>query len=251
MNGVRKALVTGGSAGLGSAFCEILSDSGWHVTNVDRRRPGAVCGDHVGCDLGDREAVDLLITDLVAAGPFDLVILNAGISASGGFETIPLEAHRRVIAVNAESPIVLCTGLARAGGLARGGSVIFISSLSHQTGYPGAASYAAAKGAVAAYAKSIRTPFKRDLGVSVSCAFPGPLRTDHAARHAPPDADAGKRTSPERAARLILSDAARGRAVILPGTGAKLFAAAGRILPGPVTRAMRRITYDKLDRDVW
>ena len=64
---------------------------------------------------------------------------------------------------------------------AAGGTVIFVSSLSHRTGYPGAASYAASKGAIAVYAGSIRKPFRRALGVHVACAFPGPMKTEHAA----------------------------------------------------------------------
>ena len=81
--------------------------------------------------------------------------------------------------------MVICATLAARGALARGGHVVFISSLSHMTGYPGAASYAATKDAIAIYAKSIRRPFKRQLGVHVACAFPGPLRTGQAERHAP------------------------------------------------------------------
>jgi short-subunit dehydrogenase len=180
-----------------------------------------------------------------------MVILNAGISATGRFENIPPDAHRNVIAVNAEAPMVLCAGLARIGALSSGGTVIFISSLSHRTGYPGAASYAASKGAVAVYAKSIRKRFRNELGVDVACAFPGPMKTDHAARHAPRGARDEKRMTPDAAARKILRDAASGRAVIYPGSGAKLSAAVGRLLPGPVTRAMRRIIFEKLEGEVW
>ena len=252
MKGERRALVTGGSAGLGGAICTQLAAEGWAVTNVDRTPANDASGiDTLRRDLSDRETVDALVAELAGRGPFDIVVLNAGISATGSFEKIPSEAHGRLLAVNAEAPIVLCAGLAAVGALAEGGSVIFVSSLAHRTGYPGASSYAASKGVVAVYAKSIRKPFRDRLGVHVACAFPGPLRTDHAARHAPEGADASKRMLPETAAKLILADARRGRTVILPGLGARVFWAAGTLLPGPVTLAMRRIIFEKLDREAY
>lgn len=247
-----KALVTGSSAGLGRAFAERLAAGGHAVTGIDRDAPGAdVPFDHMLCDLADPGAVDALLAELAARGPFDRVILNAGISATGPFETIPPEAHARLLAVNTEAPMVLTAGLAAAGALASGGRLVFVSSLSHFTGYPGAASYGASKDALAAYARSIRKPFEKAFGVSVSVACPGPLRTDHAERHAPEGADAAKRMPPDEAARRILAAAQAGRAMITPGAGAAMFALLGRLAPGPVTSAMKRIIYDKLDRSVF
>jgi short-subunit dehydrogenase len=252
LSGQVKALVTGGSAGLGRAFVDELAGSGVEVVSIDRAAPeGETQATHLPCDLADRAAVDDLLPRLVEAGPFDLVIFNAGISATGRFEKIPLDAHLRLLTVNAETPIVLCAALASAGSIAPGATMVFVSSLSHMTGYPGAASYAASKDAVAVYAKSIRKPFHKDIGVRVCCAFPPPIRTGHAARHAPPEANAEKRMAPEEAARLILRDAASGRAMILPGAAAKGFALAGGLLPNAVTRAMRRIIFEKLDREVF
>ena len=243
-----KALVTGASAGLGRAMAERLAAAGYAVTGIDRDDPGADAGHaHWPCDLADRRAVDALAEPLAEAGPFDWVVFNAGISATGAFEAIPAEAHARLLAVNAEAPMVLCARLAAAGALGRGGRLVFVSSLSHFTGYPGAASYGASKDAIAVYAGSIRKPFARTLGVSVSVACPGPLRTDHAARHAPAGADASRRMTPDEAARRILAAAGRGGATITPGTAATVFALAGRIAPGPVTALMKRLIHDRLD----
>ncbi len=130
------------------------------------------------------------------------------------------------------------------------GHIAFISSLSHFTGYPGASSYAASKDALAVYAKSIRKAFKKSHGIRVTTAYPGPLKTEHAARHAPENADAAKRMLPEEAATLIWGDMSKGSAFSLPGMPAKLFALLGRIAPKPLTFAMRMIIYNKLDKTV-
>src|SRR5690606_1869804 len=98
---------------------------------------------------------------------------------------------------------------------------------------------------------SIRRPFRRKLGVHVACAFPGPMRTAQAERHAPKGAKADGRMEPEDAARRILAALRWRRRVIVPGWRAKLFAVLGRLFPKLATRAMRRFVHDRLDGEVW
>jgi len=246
---MKTALVTGGSAGLGRAMVGRLLADGWRVVSVDRAEGAAMPFlERVTCDLADRSAVDALAARLAATGPFQLAVFNAGVSATGRFEAIPIEAYRRLMTANAETPMLLSAGLVRAGQMA--GPMCFVSSLSHFTGYPGAAVYAASKDALAVYARSVRKPFAR-RGVSVTLACPGPLRTEHAARHAPPGADADRRMPPEVAARLILDATFAGRRLVVPGRTNRLAALAGRLLPGTMMRQMRRLILDRLEGEVW
>jgi short-subunit dehydrogenase len=241
--------VTGGSAGLGRAIAECLLGDGWRVVSVDRSG-GVEAPDveHVTCDLADRTAVDALAARIGALGPFQLAVFNAGVSATGRFEAIPLSAYRRLMTVNAETPMILSAAMMREGVLA--GPMCFVSSLSHFTGYPGAAVYAASKDALAVYAKSVRKPFGK-RGVSVTVACPGPLRTDHADRHAPAGSDAARRMPPEVAARAILNATFAGRRMAVPGAANRLAAVAGSLFPGAMMRQMRRLILDRLDREVW
>ena len=117
------------------------------VVSVDRAEGEARDGVlRITCDLADRTAVDGAIPAIIAAGPFDLVFLNAGASATGGFETLPAATVERLMVLNAETPMILAANLLRAGAVT--GGVCFVSSLSHYTGYPGAAAYAASKDAL-------------------------------------------------------------------------------------------------------
>lgn len=246
-----KAFITGGSAGLGHACCDELGKAGWDVVSLDRSDiPSTEHAIHVTCDLADRALLDLSIPAMVAAGPYDLVVLNAGASATGRFEDIPIEAQLRVLRINAEAPMVLASTLVREGAMKNPSAIVFISSLSHFTGYPGAAAYAASKDAIAVYAKSIRRPFARK-GISVSVAFPGPLRTAHAERHAPPGADAARRMPADEAAKEIIAGALAGRPAIIPGSASRRFALAGRMFPSLVTAQMRRLVFNRLDGPVW
>lgn len=244
---MKRAFVTGAAAGLGRAMAEQLAGAGWEVVGLDRDEGMFVS---IRADLADRPEVDRALEEAIAAGPYDLALLNAGISATGRFETIPLEAHRRVLAVNAEAPIVLANGLIRNGALQPGAGLVFVSSLSHFVGYPGAASYAASKSAVAIYARSIRKAMTA-RGYSVTLACPGPMRTAQAERHAPPDAKADKRMSAQTAAGAILKAAFAGRFLTVPGPSSRAASLFGRLAPGRATGMMRRLIFEKLDRDVW
>lgn len=245
---VGRVLITGGSAGLGRAIGDRFENDGYAVVSVDRSPPASGDFVHIECDLADRAAVMQTLPAILAAGSFEFAFLNAGASATGPFEDIPAEIMQKLMRLNAEIPMVLASSLVREKAVT--GGVCFVSSLSHFTGYPGAAAYAASKDALAVYAKSVRKPFSC-AGVSVTLACPGPLRTDHAERHAPGDADASKRMTPEDAAAAIVSATKAGRGLIIPGSGPKLFALASKLAPGLVIRQMRKLIYEKLDRPVW
>jgi short-subunit dehydrogenase len=243
----KRALVTGGSAGLGAAAVNWLQANGYDVVVLDRDRPwtGRTPVDFIRCDLASRTELDDVLPDLIAAGPYDLVFLNAGINATGKFEALDPRAHIDVLRVNAEAPMIIAAGLLEAGACRSGGAMVFVASLSHFTGYPGAASYAASKDALAIYAKSMRK-YAASKGVTLTAAFPGPLKTDHAERHSPEGADDGKRMDPDHAAGLILTDAISGRKTSIPGAGNRVFAIIGRVFPKPVTAVMRRLIYVRL-----
>ncbi len=247
----KRALVTGAYQGLGRAIADALQAQGYAVTTIDRSRMevGAPFHHHT-CDFANRQEVDALMAVLAREEPFDVLVFNAGISATGKFEEIEPDAHARVLEVNAVAPMTLCAALKASDKIADGAQICFVSSLSHFTGYPGAASYGASKDAVAVYAKSVGKVWKKANNVNLTVAYPGPLQTDHAARHAPEGASAEKRMKPKDAAALILKDVQAGKATSLPGGAAKTFAFLGRLFPGSITRVMRKVIYQKLDRRV-
>lgn len=246
-----RALVTGAASGLGQALVERLVSERHEVVAVDRNpidtAPGVTA---VTVDLAERTEVDRIAEELREMGPFDLVVHNAGISATGRFEDIPEDACRKLLAVNCEAPMVMTAALLRAGRLAKGASIIFISSISHRTGYPGASVYAATKDVLAVYAKSISRDFRR-LGINVMTVFPGPVRTEHAERHAPQGADASRRMEPAVLAAIILRAVTRRKRVLYPGAQAKLGRVLGGLMPRLTTRFMRRAIFEKLDRNVY
>jgi len=252
-----KALVTGAASGLGRAMSLELCRQGWSVVALDRDGPGlatlqaeASGIEPVELDLGEARALAAALPAIAGKGCYGLVVLNAGISATGRFEAIPDEVHRRVIAVNAVAPMLIASGLARLNAFTPDAALVFIASLSHFTGYPGAASYAASKDALAVYAKSIARPFAR-RSIHVLTVFPGPIRTAHAALHAPPGANEAMRMDPHVLACKILASTRSRKNRLAPGLAAKLTAFAGMLAPRTMTAVMRRLIFAKLDNTVW
>ena len=248
-----RALITGAANGLGFALTRMLLDGGHEVVAVDidtgpleglTARSRGACIPRLA-DLASENSVERLIK-VLAGVRFDLVILNAGISATGPFEDVPVSAYERLVAVNLKAPITLASSLVRMGCVESRGKVVFVSSLSHAVGYPGAAVYAATKSGIAIYARGVRKPFAKK-GIGVLTVFPGPIRTDHAERHAPAGAKAAKRMDPDRLAKIILK-AARGRKrELYPGMTARVAKNFGSLAPDVATRMMRRAIFDKLE----
>ncbi|MDD9910400.1 MAG: SDR family NAD(P)-dependent oxidoreductase [Ahrensia sp.] len=252
-----RALVTGASHGLGRALTQSLLDDGHEVVavDIDTAPLDALIAESRGAckarlaDLASESSVQRLL-DVLTDQTFDLVILNAGISATGRFEDIPQSAYERLIAVNLTAPITLASQLVGQNAMAARSTIVFVSSLSHAVGYPGAAVYAATKSGLALYAKGVRRPFAK-RGVRVLTVFPGPIRTDHAERHAPPGAKANRRMAPDKLAGLILKAVRRRKRELYPGMGAAMAKLFGNLAPNAATRAMRKAIFDKLDGPVW
>ena len=253
-----RVLITGAANGLGRALTEELLRQGHQVVAADRETdslenmPMAHRG---SCtirfvDLESADSIQRLLASFQGQQPFDQVFLNAGISATGKFEEIPVAAYEKLIAVNLFSPIYLASRLVGKELMGRNSRLVFISSLSHAMGYPGAAVYAATKDGLAAYARSVDKTFRKER-VRVLTVFPGPINTSHAKKHAPEGSKASSRMAPQKMAKLILR-AAKGKSkTYYPGTKAYMGALFGKMMPGLATRLMRRGIYDKLKGPVY
>ena len=251
----KRALITGAANGLGKSLALRMANAGYDVIAADFDHDGLLRLHHdivtdlrtMELDFSKRDALDYACEKICANGPYDRVFLSAGISATGPFEDIPIDKHRDVMSVNLYAPMMMANQLATKGAMKDRSRLVFISSLSHVTGYPGAASYAATKDALAIYAKSIRGPFRR-LGIHVMCVFPGPIKTDHAERYSPDNASDKNRMEPSVLAKKIVRAAARRKKVYYPGIPAKLARIANAIAPVWLTGKIRQTLFQKLDR---
>ena len=103
----RHALITGGGTGIGAATAKALAAEGAKLSLLGRRREpleriaGEVGGLAIACDVTDRDATEAAFADARSTnGPFDFVVLNAGIGDSAPYLRTKREAWDRIIATN-------------------------------------------------------------------------------------------------------------------------------------------------------
>lgn len=174
-----RAVVTGGAKGIGAAIARRLIAEGVAVLICDRDSEAAAalaaeCGCEVASlDLTDHAAVARLG---VERGPFDILVSNAGVDQHAFFTQTTPEEWRRLIAINLEAAFAVTQAVLPGMQAAGYGRIVFISSEAGRIGSKGGAVYAAAKGGLIAFAKSIARENAR-FGITTNVVLPGPIRT--------------------------------------------------------------------------
>jgi short-subunit dehydrogenase len=174
----RTALVTGASGGIGQAIARALAARG--VTMLLSGRRGdvlAALATELGAralpaDLADPADVERLA---VASAHVDILVANAGVSASGPLASKSAAEVDRALAVNLRAPIVLAQRVLPAMQARGSGHLVFVSSLSGKAGAPGTTLYAATKFGLRGLALSLREDL-RGTGIGVSGIYPGFIR---------------------------------------------------------------------------
>lgn len=176
----RRAVVTGGAGSIGSAVVRALAAQGMQVA-VCARTPEVAASvpdaaEAFACDLTDPASIARMAAEILAAGPVDVLVHGAGGSRVQPFLDSTPEKWDALLAVNLRAVIELTHRLL--GGMAeRGwGRVLFIGSDAGRVGSRNEAVYAAAKGGVHAFCKSLAHEVAR-RGVTCNVVSPGPTET--------------------------------------------------------------------------
>jgi NAD(P)-dependent dehydrogenase (short-subunit alcohol dehydrogenase family) len=188
----RHALVTGGGSGIGAATARMLAAKGAKVSLLGRRiEPLQAIADEIGasafaCDVTDRAAMEAAFGAARGAnGPFDFVILNAGIGDSAPFARTSRESFDAIIATNLTA-VFDGAQLALPDLLAgEDKRLIVVASVAGLKGGAYAAPYVASKHGVVGLVKSLALEFaKTNLTVNAVCPsfVDTPMVDDSAAR---------------------------------------------------------------------
>ncbi|WP_394828027.1 oxidoreductase [Pendulispora albinea] len=188
----RRALVTGGSRGIGAAIAQRLLDAGAKVVVAARSRSDVTptAATFVSGDVRTSEGVKAIAAEtLEALGGLDILVNNAGGSRvfPGGSATIPEEEWQDALALNLLSAIRLTNAVLPALRASKAASVVNISSTAATMPFGPAAHYCAAKAALDAYSRTLAVELAPS-GVRVNVVSPGPVAT--------PSADELRRTYP-------------------------------------------------------
>jgi NAD(P)-dependent dehydrogenase (short-subunit alcohol dehydrogenase family) len=172
------AVVTGASRGIGAAVAEQLSGAGAIVARLARQLSPGSAGAfrNYPCDLTDAAQVAATTARIVAElGAPAVVVQNAGVFLLQPFESTPLEAFERQLAVNLRAPFLVARGLLPAMRRAGGGLHVTIGSTCDHVGFPDNSAYAASKFGVRGLHEVLAAEYR---GTGVRCTLISPGSTD-------------------------------------------------------------------------
>ena len=186
---MKRALVTGGSGGIGAAICRRLAADGHHVIVHANRskdkaegvaasiREAGGSAEAVAFDVTDRAATAAALEKLLEAGAIQILVNNAGIHADAVFPGMSGEQWDSVIAVSLNGFYNVTQPLTMPMIRTRWGRIVTISSVAGIVGNRGQVNYSAAKGALHAASKSLALELA-SRGITVNAVAPGIIATD-------------------------------------------------------------------------
>lgn len=187
---MKKALVTGGTGGIGEAVCRRLAADGYYVIinyhhskDKAERLASETGGEAMGFDVSDYDEVKKAVEK---TGGIDLLINNAGISEIDLFTSISPERTKKIIDINLMGSMN-CSRCSLPYMInKKSGSIINISSMWGQCGASCEVDYSASKAGIIGFTKALAKEVAPS-GIRVNCVAPGFIMTEMNSRFSEDD----------------------------------------------------------------
>lgn len=182
----RIALITGGAKGIGLAIAVALAEAGARVAICGRDQAAldaarATIGQGtlaLRCDVADSKQIHEMITQVEAQlGAIDILINNAGITASMKTVEMPEATWEHIMRVNLTSAFLCCQEVLPGMITARWGRIVNIASIAARIGLRYSAAYAASKHGLLGFTRSLALETARQ-GITVNAVCPGWTTSD-------------------------------------------------------------------------
>lgn len=186
----KTALVTGSSRGIGQAITTRFLQEGATVWGICTKPSSSlealqkiasendVKFTELNADLSDKDMlVSTVKTALEQSGGFDILVNNAGITRDTLSFRMKIDDWQKVLDINLTAAFMISQLVSGDMIKKRRGSIINMSSIVGIHGQAGQTNYAASKGALIAYSKSLAKEVG-SRGVRVNCIAPGFIQTD-------------------------------------------------------------------------
>ena len=214
---MHKAIVTGGTRGIGYAIARDLvkQGAGVMITGLDRarldlavRRLTSEAGDNAdlvvgaAADVRRRADVEKVVADAVARfGGLDVLVNNAGVGAFTEVETMSDEDWSRVVDTNLTGVFYATRAAIPAMRRSGGGWIVNVASLAARNFFPGGGAYCASKAGLLAFSEAVMQEVRYD-GIRVTVVMPGSVATEFNG-HTVGDEDAWK-LAPEDVSEAVM-----------------------------------------------
>lgn len=186
----RVVLITGGARGIGRAAVLAFAAQGCRVVCCYHSSPAAAdqlvaetaqAGQFVipyGCDVTNSCAVNTLVDSVLQRyDRLDVLVNNAGSFPRGAVDTITDAEWEQALAVNLSAVFYCCRAAIPAMQQNGGGAIVNVASIAGKRGSAWHAAYAAAKGGVLAFTRSLAREVIQD-NIRVNAVSPGRIATD-------------------------------------------------------------------------
>ncbi len=178
---MKKALVTGGTGGIGQAICRRLSANGYHVMinyvhseEKAEKLAKEISGEPIKFDVSNIEEVEKIAKQI---GKIDLLINNAGISEIDLFTGISHEKSSRIMDINLGGTLNCSRAFLPAMIREKCGCIINVSSMWGEVGASCEVDYSATKAGIIGFTKALAKEVAPS-GIRVNCVSPGFIMTE-------------------------------------------------------------------------
>jgi len=188
----KRALITGGTHGLGMAMAKALGDAGATllINGHNREKMNNALKDYhaSGCHAkgflfdvtNDQEVADYIEKIEREAGPIDILVNNAGIIKRIAMEEMETADFRQVIEVDLIAPFIVSKYVGRYMIARKAGKIINICSMMSELGRNTVSAYAAAKGGLKMLTRNMATEWAK-YNIQVNGIGPGYFATEQTA----------------------------------------------------------------------
>lgn len=260
----KTAVITGAASGIGRATAVALAREGARVAAVDLDRAGlaetasriAAIGGEVTTylvDVASRDAVYAFAQEIESAfGGADIVINNAGVAQVASVEELAYEDFEWVMNIDFWGMVYGTKAFLPQLRAKGAGHIVNVSSIFGLFSVPTQAAYNSAKFAVRGFTEALRHEM-RGTGIAVSCVHPGGIKTNimrnarflqsvqtTVREEAASGFDRLARTTPDRAAEVIIAGIKKDKGRILIGVDAKILDIIQRLMPASYGRLLFR-----------
>jgi len=175
----QRVVITGAGGGVGSALTQAFAKAGAQVVACDT--PGTdLAGQPVAethlFDLRDQAAVANAAADILATGPVDVLVSNAGGTRAEVLTSVTPAALSDEMERNFTGAVHLCQGLLPSMRVRKAGALVFISSV-NALSHHGNPAYSAAKAALLAWMRAIAVEEGKH-GIRANAVIPASIRTN-------------------------------------------------------------------------
>jgi len=179
----KRALVTGGTKGVGAAIVAVLREAGAMVLTTARTRPESISGQFVAADVSTAEGsatVAEAVRDQLGGVDIIVHVVGGSTAPAGGFAALSDDEWSKALDQNLMSAVRLDRALLPSMIEQRAGVIVHIASIQRQLPLPeSTTAYAAAKAALSTYSKSLSKEVA-PKGIRVVRVSPGWVETDAA-----------------------------------------------------------------------